>query len=162
MLTPKGASGSSSCADGGRAVSRAAAERAHDDHGDAEVGRKREELALALSLAGVVGNLDRVEASASGAHGPAPGGRPVVVRDPDAVEGALLPLLLEPGKVLLPRHEVVNLLDLDVPEPVQLVGELPHGLVPRRSPDLRRHGRSVAPTVERHAERVLGAAVHGR
>ena len=69
---------------------------------------------------------------------------------------------LEPRQVLLPRDEVVHLLDLDVPEPGELVGELAMRLLGRRRPDLRQHGRLIAAAFERGAEPPLGAVHRGR
>ena len=71
--------------------------------------------------------------------------RRLVVRDAEAVDPSGLALLLEPGQVLLPRDEVVHLLDLDPSEPAKLVRELRAALLDRVGPDLRRDGRLLAP-----------------
>jgi hypothetical protein len=47
--------------------------------------------------------------------------------------------------MLFPGDEVVDLLDLDPPEPAQLIGELRSALLDRPSPDLRRDRRLRAP-----------------
>src|SRR5262245_15386255 len=64
--------------------------------------------------------------------------------------------------MLLPRNEVVHLLDLDPPKPLDLVGQLPDGLVARARPDLRRDSRALTTAVERLTERPFRAEVHGR
>jgi hypothetical protein len=84
-----------------------------------------------------------------------------VVRDAELPDPAGVALGLEPRQVLLPRDQVVHLLDLDAVEPGELIGELATGLPGRRRPDLREHRRVVAAWRERGAERLFGA-VHRR
>ena len=65
--------------------------------------------------------------------------------------------------MLAPRDEVVHLLDLDpTAEPAELRRELLAAFLDGARPDLRRDGDVGTPTVERRAERALGAAVHRR
>ena len=117
----------------------------------AEFGREREELALAVAFGRAERHLERAEASGTErARLRLAEGRRVVVCDAEPVDHASLALLLEPRQVLLPRDEVVDLLDLDPPEPVDLVGQ-------RRRPRRATWSRSSTPgsrlteTVERRA-----------
>jgi hypothetical protein len=82
--------------------------------------------------------------------------------DAESADPTRGPLLLEPRQMLLPRDEVVHLLDLDMPEPGELIGELPARLLGGRRPDLRQHGRPLVPRGELGSERALGPAVHRR
>jgi hypothetical protein len=85
------------------------------------------------------------------------------VRDADPGDAPGVAFPLEPGKVFLPCHEVVHLLELDPPpEPLELVGKLVSCLVRRRRPDLRCDRRLPSPRAEREPERTLGRPVHRR
>jgi hypothetical protein len=70
------------------------------------------------------------------------------VRDADSPDPRILSLALEPGQMLLPRDEVVDLLELEAPEPLELAPELATPLLHPARPDLRRHDRRVAPPAE--------------
>ena len=119
------------------------AERAHHDDGDPELCRERQQPLLGLALVEVQRQLDDVEAAgpqralelAERACAP--------VRDADAIDAARGPLLLEPREVLLPRDEVVHLLDLDPTEEASLLLVLRAALVEARGPDLRCDARAV-------------------
>jgi hypothetical protein len=84
------------------------------------------------------------------------------VRDPEQPGAAGGALLLEPAQVLAPADEVVHLLDLNPPEEVELLRELVPPLLNGGRPDLRRHHRLFAPSLERRGQRALGAPVHRR
>ena len=115
---------------------------------------------LRLALVGVQRELDDVEAAGLQRALELAERVGAPVRDADAVEAPFGLLLLEPREVLLPRDEVVHLLDLDPPEEPTLLLVLRAALVHARRPDLRRDRRSLAPTVECRTERRLRAAVH--
>ena len=58
--------------------------------------------------------------------------------DAETVDAALVALALEPRKVRFPRLQVVDLLDLDAPEPLELPRVLLPSLFDASRPDLRR------------------------
>ena len=84
------------------------------------------------------------------------------MRHAEPVDPAGVALLLEPLELLLPRDEVVDLLDLDAAVPAELPAVLLAALLDRARPDLRRDVHPLAPALERGAERRLRAAVHRR
>src|SRR5690348_5604677 len=84
------------------------------------------------------------------------------MRDAEPVDVAFVALALEPRKVLLPRLQVVDLLDLDAAEPLDLPRVLLASLGHTPGPDLRRDLNLVAARLERRADRGLGLAVHRR
>src|SRR5581483_4479671 len=137
----------------------ALAERTHDDHRHPELGRERQQLALALVR--VVRELDRLEAARPHRLGELAEGSCVPVSDADAADPTGGPLILEPRQVLAPGDEIVDLLDLDAAEPAELSAELLTALGCGRRPDLRGDVGSVAAALERGGERGL-RAVHGR
>jgi ketosteroid isomerase-like protein len=71
-------------------------------------------------------------------------------------------ITFEPGEVLPPCHEVVDLLDLDTAVQPELLVELSARLGCRGRPDLGRDDRLGAPLTERPREHLLGPAVHRR
>ena len=71
------------------------------------------------------------------------------MRHTQPVDPPGLALLLEPAGVFLPRHEVVNLLDLDAAEPFDLSPVLLTSLVHAGGPDLRRDRGPIALSRER-------------
>ena len=145
----------------GRDRGAGAAERAHDDHAEAELLGERQQLALGLALARVERNLDRVDPP--GAHDARElvEGAGRVVRRAEEADAAGVPLPLEPVEVLAPGDEVVHLLEVDpAREEAELVVQLGAALLDRAGPDLRRDERLVSPPGERAAEHALGAAVH--
>src|SRR5439155_26923658 len=81
---------------------------------------------------------------------------------PEPADPARVALLLEPARLPLPRHEVVDLLHLHMAEPPELGCELGPPLLDRVGPDLRRHVHLVATPVEGRGERRLRASVHRR
>src|SRR5215211_2175125 len=144
------------------AQERPLAEGAHHEHGDPLLLRKRQDALLAVALERVQRHLhgfemlrpqnplELVECSR------------VVMRDTDSVDPARVSLRLEPRQVLLPRYEVVHLLDLDAAEPLELPGELRPPLLDGARPDLGRDDRVLAPILERRGQRALGLPVHRR
>src|SRR4249919_1530715 len=139
------------------------AERHHHEHRDPELGREREQLAFALALTRVVRKLNRVEALRAECARELGERARRVVRHSDAIDPSLIALGLEPGQVLLPRDEVVHLLEVDASaEPLELVGVLSPRVGGVRRPDLRRDDRLVASRAECRRERALGLAVHRR
>src|SRR5205823_13883459 len=85
-----------------------------------------------------------------------------IVRDAEPVDLAGLPRLLEQRQLLLPRDEIVDLLELDAAEPAELRVELLLPLGGRTSPDLLGDDRSFAALAQRVRERLLCGAVHRR
>src|SRR4051812_12911912 len=141
----------------------ASAERAHHDHGDVELRRKWQQLALALALVRVVGNLQRLELARPERLGECGLHCLVVVRDAELADASIRLLALEPLQLLAPEHEVVDLVDLDVAAvPLELMRELLLPFVDGARPDLRRERRLTPPVAERRSERPLGTAVHRR
>src|SRR5918994_1085000 len=139
------------------------AERHHHEHGSPELGGERQELTLAVALPRVVRELNRVEASGAKSARELGERARRVVSHAHASDPAVVPLRFEPREVLLPRNEVVNLLEVDATaEPVQLPVVLTAGLGAVRRPDLRRDDRAVASRAESPSERALGFAVHRR
>jgi hypothetical protein len=104
------------------AVASRASQRPHRDHGDSELLGERQDARLALALGGVVRHLDGREAAGAKRRLKLGEGAAVVVRDADPAHLAAFAGLLEPGKVLPPGDEVVDLLDLDVAVPLELAG----------------------------------------
>ena len=71
--------------------------------------------------------------------------------------------LVEQIELLTPRHEIVNLVEIDPsPEECQRSVGLDASFARRRGPDLRGDERPVAPAFERKAEHALGLPVHRR
>ena len=111
--TPSGASAAGS---GARMTEPVAAERAHDDHAEAELLGERQDLALDLALARVERDLNRVDPP--GAHRPARARRRPRRRSASH-RGSGCARRRAPrssqSQVLAPRDEVVHLLEVDVP-----------------------------------------------
>ena len=160
---PKARSGSSSRAArlAAQAQAVAAAERPHDDHGDALLLGERQDPALDLALERVQRDLHRVEPAGAQRRLELPERARAPVRDADPVDHARVALLLDPVDVLAPGDEVVHLLDLDASEPatLRLVLARPSSRVAR--PDLRRDAHARRVVRDRRAERLL-RVVHRR
>src|SRR5207237_5513506 len=105
-----------------------AAERPHRDHGDVELGRERQQLALAFTLERVERQLYGLKPSRAQRQRKLGERRRRIMGDPEQLDPARGPFLLEPRQLLLPRREVVNLLDLDLPEEAALRRVLPAAL----------------------------------
>jgi len=115
----------------------------------AQPPRERQYLSLAVALVGVERHLHRVEPAGTQRSSELSerGGR--IVRYAQPVDPPSLALLVEPAGMFLPRHEIVNLLDLDAAEPFDLSPVLLTSFVHAGGPDLRRDQRSLAPSRER-------------
>ena len=84
------------------------------------------------------------------------------MRGADEVHPAGVAFGLEPGKVLTPGHEVVDLLDLDTAVEADLFVELGTCLRGRGRPDLRGDDGLGTPLTKRPRENLLGTAIHRR
>src|SRR5207302_1183163 len=120
----------------------APAERPHHDHRHTELGREWKEFALALPLARIQRQLHRVEASGPQRPCELAESARRIVRHTETADAARRALPVEPLQMLLPRYEVVHLLDIDAPVPLELLPELLAPLADTRRPDLRRHRRT--------------------
>src|SRR2546430_10300031 len=139
-----------------------AAEWPHHDHGDAELGGKRKHLALSLPLARIERHLDGLEPPRLERLGQLAQGRRAEVSDAEEVDPAGRAFRLQPGEMLAPEHEVVDLFDLDTVEPSPLALVLGWSLAKRTRPDLGGGGSLEAPFANDAAQRPFGAAVHRR
>ena len=162
VSTPNGSSGASSAADGGRAASAPPPSGRITTTATPSSAASGSSTCSHVALERVERHLQRLEAPRAERPLELAERRGRVVRDADPSDPARLALRLEPRQVLLPRDEVVDLLDLDPAEPAELVGVLAACLLRRRAPDLRQHDRLVAASLERRAERALGGSVHRR
>ena len=82
------------------------------------------------------------------------------MRDAETIDASLCTLLLKPLQVMLPRHKIVDLLDLDTTEPFALPPILVAALLDAACPDLCRNRRRPTSAGEGGSERCLGSAVH--
>src|SRR5918994_859018 len=141
----------------------ARAERRHHEHRNPELGGERQQLTFAVALLWVVRKLNRVEAPGAKSASELGERTRRVVGHAHAPDPTVVPLGLEPRQVLLPRNEIVHLLELDpAAEPFELPGVLTTRLGGVGCPDLRRDDRTAASPTECRGERALGFAVHRR
>src|SRR4051812_9845669 len=84
------------------------------------------------------------------------------MRHAESLDPAGVAFLREPGELLLPRLQVVDLLDLDPAEPVELPRELLAPLVDAAGPDLGRDDRLLTLWRNCSCERPFRAAIHRR
>ena len=124
-------SASSSRASAAR-TQRALAERPHHDDAEAELLGQRQDLALDLALARVVGDLDGVDAAAAHHALELVEGRRAVVRRADRADLALVAQALEQVEPLAPADEVVDLVEVDAPA-VPVRARARPGAAPRAS-----------------------------
>ncbi len=82
------------------------------------------------------------------------------MRDAETIDASLCTLLFKPLQVMLPRHQIVDLLDLETTEPFALPPILVATIFDVSCPDLCRNGRRRSSAGEGGSKRCLGSPVH--
>src|SRR4051812_3074340 len=101
--------------------------------------RPRQDLALTFPLVWVQGHLHGVEAARTERPRELSESARRVMRDAEPIAPPSCALLLKPLHVLLPRDQIVDLLDLAPTEPFALPSILLAALLDAACPDLRRN-----------------------
>src|SRR5207245_4204971 len=134
-----------------------------EDDAEATALRQRQQLGLDLTLAGVVGDLDRLDASGLDDRRHPREVRRTPVRDADRANFALRLQLFEIRQVRLPGLEVVDLVEVDhAAVPLERAANLLAALARRAGPDLGRHGHVAPVLAQRLGQHALGRAIHRR